>query len=195
MCEQGHFERLVTELDTSLLLRLALGHCCLVYDYGSRNKKRGAPRAIWYGLEFLRYALERIWLGKKGRAFLRGHDVSVMFEEVVGNLSASTRKRLRYYAKFMPPEGLEYVQLYGVYRETVHDIDFNYYRSITHDWLQPGDASGEEDSDSVKLPACIETLHGEGAHDTVEKVLRMRLFLGGLSRAEYLTWQQQLQHQ
>ncbi len=22
---------------------------CLVYDLGSRNKKRGAPRAVWYG--------------------------------------------------------------------------------------------------------------------------------------------------
>ena len=36
---------------------------CLVYDFGSRNKKRGAPRAVWYGLEFVRYALRVLWLG------------------------------------------------------------------------------------------------------------------------------------
>lgn len=61
-CEQQHFERLMQGLDATLLLQLALGHTCLVYDLGSRNKKRGAPRAIWYGLEFARYALTR-WVG------------------------------------------------------------------------------------------------------------------------------------
>lgn len=29
---------------------------CLVWDFGSRNLKRGVPRAVWYGLEFLRCA-------------------------------------------------------------------------------------------------------------------------------------------
>lgn len=29
---------------------------CLVWDFGSRNLKRGMPRAVWYGLEFLRCA-------------------------------------------------------------------------------------------------------------------------------------------
>ena len=40
-CEQQLFEKLVCELDPDLLMSLALGRTCLLYDFGSRNKKRG----------------------------------------------------------------------------------------------------------------------------------------------------------
>lgn len=48
-CEQQNLEGLVAQLDVDLLLHLALGRCCIVVDFGSRNKKRGAPRALWMG--------------------------------------------------------------------------------------------------------------------------------------------------
>jgi hypothetical protein len=40
----------------------------MVYDYGSRNKKRGVPRALWYGLEFVRFALNWVWFGESTKA-------------------------------------------------------------------------------------------------------------------------------
>jgi len=40
-------------------MHLALGTTCYVHDYGSRNKKRKAPRAVWYGVAFTRYALHK----------------------------------------------------------------------------------------------------------------------------------------
>ena len=44
---------------------LALGYSCVVYDFGSRDKKRGVPRALWYGTEFVRYALDWYWFDAK----------------------------------------------------------------------------------------------------------------------------------
>lgn len=46
-CEQGRLEALLLGLDANLLMSLALGHCCLVWDLGSRNKTFAVPRALW----------------------------------------------------------------------------------------------------------------------------------------------------
>lgn len=110
-------------------IRPLLLRSCLVYDFGSRNKKRGAPRAIWvrpgccfalghrrvvmmlvsptqpcsppacgflgglqYGLEFVRYALRRLWLGERGPAYLRGYSVAHVFEQHVSAFSTATKK-------------------------------------------------------------------------------------------------------
>jgi hypothetical protein len=40
-------EKVLTELDANFLIAAALGYSCLVYDYGSRDKERGTPRALW----------------------------------------------------------------------------------------------------------------------------------------------------
>ncbi|KAI7837578.1 hypothetical protein COHA_008591 [Chlorella ohadii] len=91
-CEQQQFEELMHDLDADLLMRLALGQTCLVYDLGSRNKKRGAPRAVWYGLEFIRFALRRLWFGEQSAAYLRGYSVAHTFEEHVSGFSDTTKK-------------------------------------------------------------------------------------------------------
>lgn len=135
-CEQQNFERLMTDLDSSLLLHLALGRCCLVYDYGSRNKERGASRAIWYGITFIQYCLETFWFlendvhnnegnGQKAvaqRAFLRGFDARKAFDTAIDKFSRPTKRKLRYYAQYVDPS-LDTIKLYGVYAPTENDDD------------------------------------------------------------------------
>eukprot|EP00967_Tisochrysis_lutea_P023931 scaffold27462_cov20-Tisochrysis_lutea.AAC.1 len=41
---------------------------CLVWDYGSRHLATGNPRALWLGLEFIRYACTKMWLGREAAA-------------------------------------------------------------------------------------------------------------------------------
>ena len=65
---------------------------CLVHDFGSRNKKRGAPRAVWYGLEFVRYALRSLWLDERGAAYLRGYSVAGVFDQHIAAFSTATKK-------------------------------------------------------------------------------------------------------
>ena len=63
-----------------------------MWDFGSRNKKRGVPRAVWYGLEFLRFAATTVWLKKPGAAFLRGYNVANDWARHVKNFSKAAKK-------------------------------------------------------------------------------------------------------
>lgn len=45
-----------------------------------------------YGLEFIRFALRRLWLGEQGAAYLRGYSVAHVFEGHVKGLSDGTKK-------------------------------------------------------------------------------------------------------
>ena len=97
-------EKLCLELDANLLTSLALGYDCFVVDYASRNKTRAVPRALWYGLEFVTFALDSLWLGAPVRPpILRGYNCSADFAHKLHNFDKATRQRLRYYARFAPP--------------------------------------------------------------------------------------------
>ncbi|KAK9821651.1 hypothetical protein WJX74_004456 [Apatococcus lobatus] len=125
--EQKRFEALLSELDSNLLLNLALGKCCLVYDLGSRNRVQGAPKAIWYGLEFIRFVLEMLWFRHSEDAYLRGVKSTTSFYTYINDLSSPLTRRLKYYKRFMDPD-LRQLQLYGVYKLTQHDSDLQFHR-------------------------------------------------------------------
>eukprot|EP00892_Ulva_mutabilis_P009183 jgi/Ulvmu1/6637/UM003_0275.1 len=140
-CEQNRFEDLIIEADSGLLMGMATGHTCLVWDFGSRNIKRGVPRAVWYGLEFLRYATQRAWLrgsetADDNVAYLRGYNVANDFDEKLQRLGKTAKNKLRYYGKFVPPH-MRRVALYGVYDDTAHDSDKHVYQSISAAYLPP----------------------------------------------------------
>lgn len=183
--EQQQFQRLLDGLDANVLMHLALGHCCLMYDYGSRNKKRGASRAIWYGIEFIRFALRMIWTGTTIPAYLRGCNVGPEFEIHVRSMDKSTRKRIRYYKQFIPPHLLQegfVPQLYGMYASTQHDGDDLYYRRKAWREEDPDDLSLVPDTRRVE-----ELLSGD-IHIAAETLLGMNVFLGGISDREYSDW-------
>ena len=138
LLEAGHVERVITELDSSLMLDLALGRACFVWDYGSRDvvKGKGNPRALWYGLEFVRYALRKEWfpgteVAEKAIAVTRGKRVDQDFDRKLTMLDRSTKRKIRYYRQFIP-ESVSDVRLIGVYRATTHDDDTEFYRSVLH---------------------------------------------------------------
>lgn len=52
-CEMRNYEGIIENLDYNLMMNLALGYVCVVYDYGSRgngmeDEREGIPRAFWY---------------------------------------------------------------------------------------------------------------------------------------------------
>ena len=47
-----NYEGIIENLDYNLLMSLALGYVCVIYDYGSRgngmeDQREGIPRAYW----------------------------------------------------------------------------------------------------------------------------------------------------
>jgi len=133
-CENNDYEALLSNLDHHMLLHLALGFECRVYDFGSRgNKWRGeeggleeryVPRAIWLGLEWHRYVLNNIWhLPAASKPVkLRGYDSTAVFRSAYERLPKAIRKKLKYYRNFLSPR-LQEVQLRGYYAQAFTDGD------------------------------------------------------------------------
>lgn len=148
LCEAGDMEKMMLELDANLLVSLALGYSCVVYDFGSRDKKRGVPRALWYGLEFARFALNRYWFDGDDTAVttdrrgpvLRGKRVDDDFRRKLSSLSKSAKKRIKYYRKFVTPEvraAYPGVRLVGAYAVTAKDDDEGFYAETLRGWCAP----------------------------------------------------------
>ena len=159
-CEANDFYGLLADLDHNLLFRLATGHECVILDYGSRGSSwKGEadgtkiPRAIWWGLEWIRYALQRKWrVDAAGAAppTLRGYNVERLFDEKLARLPKAVSKKLRYYRKFGPAA----VDLVGAYRPGGTPLDGrdDAYARFASDWVagRGADGGGGDDGDDAR---------------------------------------------
>ncbi|KAL1525743.1 hypothetical protein AB1Y20_020587 [Prymnesium parvum] len=125
-CEVRDVAALLGNLDHSLLLHLALGFRCRVYDFGSRRKRWEGeglelyvPSAIWWGLEIAKYALARLWeLQSWQPPLLHGHDAQAYVDAAISRLPKSLSRKLKYYRAFVATRSLH---LEGVFASTSID--------------------------------------------------------------------------
>ena len=120
-CEQKRWDFIIQELDYSFLMDLALGEIVMVHDMGA-NKE--TSRAIYQGLEFVKFALNKNWLGKDYIPKVRGFNCYKYFIEVYNNLDKRTLKKLDYFKKFLKTDC---IWLLGHSKATIHDGDYTYY--------------------------------------------------------------------
>lgn len=99
ICEQKLWDRLIQDLDYDFLMNVALGNKCVVYDYGA-NKP--IPRAIYQGLEFIKYVLHKRWLNQEYQTNVNKsnnkdirRDCNSYFESCYKNLNDRTKKKVR----------------------------------------------------------------------------------------------------
>lgn len=129
--EQNHFEEVLMDLDNDLLMNLALGNKCIIHDKASRGGK--LSRAIWYGIPWIRYALERAWFSKVPETvFVKSFNTAKYFDQLYRGLSASVKRKLKYYKKFL---FCDHVEIGYVCDRTIHDGNHNYYRKILEETL------------------------------------------------------------
>lgn len=151
-CEANDFYGILSDIDHNLLFQLAIGSECVVYDYGSRGTawpgadgEMKVPRAIWWGVEWVRYALRRTWKIEETDApppTLRGYNVKSLFDEKLNRLPKPLYKKLKYYRKFHP-EGVDLVGAYGT-KGTTFDGKDDVYERMVLDWratLEGADAA------------------------------------------------------
>lgn len=129
-CEQKNWDRLIQDLDYDFLLNVALGNECVIYDYGARKP---IPRAVYQGLEFLKYVLHKRWLdGKYLTDCNRSNgehvrkDCNSYFESCYRNLKDRTKKKLDYFKPYVVGK----VNIVAVTDATMHDGDKEFYRNI-----------------------------------------------------------------
>lgn len=124
--EQGLLEDILVDLDNDLLMNLALGNKCVIYDKASRNGE--TSRACWYGIPWISYCLERCWFYKKhDKVFVRNNNVQKYFDMKYNKLSNSTKRKLQYYKKFLNTTS---IKLFYKCSKTTHDGDIKYYAQI-----------------------------------------------------------------
>ena len=113
-CEQNLMSQIIDTISDDLLMHLALGDTlCHIYDYSSRGSSP-LPRALWQGLEWIKYVIYRIWWDKEYIPLNRHSntpDRSQLryFNKEFCKLSKTTRKHIKYYKKwinFLKPKNL-----------------------------------------------------------------------------------------
>ncbi|GMH40515.1 hypothetical protein BSKO_08419 [Bryopsis sp. KO-2023] len=149
-CEQDLVETMMQTMDANFLMNLAVGRCCLIYDFGSRMVT-GQPSSFWKGLEFVRFITRRYFLARPSEAFLKGRRVTKKFDYDVNNFSEKTKNLMRYYKKYVP-DGMQDIQLYGFFRPTAHDEDKDYYVGLVKDFCTPGPGRRQGGNGGVPRP-------------------------------------------
>lgn len=123
-CEQNRWEFIIQELDYTFLMAIALGYTVYVYDYSARKE---IPRALYKGLEFVRYVLNRDWLQQSVDVNVNGHNSKDYFEEVYRSFRKRTKKKIKYFRKFLKTDTIDIVMVTDF---TEHDGDYDYYRRV-----------------------------------------------------------------
>lgn len=160
-CESRNYNAILESLDTTLLMNLARGNVCLLYDYGSRgtgtligeeDEKYGIPRAYWMGVEWIRHALASIWNlpeANQDKRYVRGYNSIDHFNEQIMSIPKTLRRRIKY---FRPYITTKHLHLYPIYKKTENDSNkqFHIDTMASSTWT-PVDKTKEEQESEVSL--------------------------------------------
>lgn len=122
-CEQKRWEDILMQLSDDFMISAALGYQCVVYDYGAN---KDVPRAIWQGLEWVKYVLWRHWYGRPYRPIGRAITMEPYFDEQYRRLSPRAKARLAYFKRYVCQEKW-LLRISSVTRPTTWDGDKAYY--------------------------------------------------------------------
>ncbi len=125
LCERKCWDKLIQDLDYNFLFDLAQGNTIQIYDASSKKKE---TRALYQGIEFIRYVLLRRWFDSKPSeipAVVKGNNVTEYFEIEYKKLSSSTKKKLDYVKKFVNSNG---IYINKICKKSLHDGEYEYYR-------------------------------------------------------------------
>jgi hypothetical protein len=114
-CEQKRWSFVIEDLDHEFLIRAARGDLCRLWDASSRKL---VSRAVYQGLPWIRYAMERRWLDATSPVLVRGHNVETYFDRCYRQLSRRAVGKLDYAGKFLATPA---VHIEGVCKRTSLD--------------------------------------------------------------------------
>lgn len=113
-CEARVWDKIIIGLDNNFLMHLALGDECLVYDFSAHKE---SPRAIYQGLEFIKYILHKRWFNQDYQMIIRGNKVPMDFYVNEYNTKVRTnkdaKKKIDYFKKFLLTDKLNLVTFVG----------------------------------------------------------------------------------
>jgi len=129
-CEQKRWEFILNDLDYDFLLNLALGRMCVVVDYSNKNNNKKC-RAVWQGLEWIKFVLFRVWFNVDCIVFVAGKECTKYFNEQYRKLDRKTTTRLKYFKKFLITNpATNSIRIYHFTEKTENDGNYDYFRKV-----------------------------------------------------------------
>lgn len=122
-CEQKRWEEIILTISDDFLMNVAMGNYCIVYDYGA-NKE--VPRAVWQGLEWIKYCLSLRWYGEEYQPVDRAETQKSYFYRTYCELSRIAKRRLDYFQQYN--NGPFIIQ--AITKSTTHDGEREYYQQV-----------------------------------------------------------------
>lgn len=126
-CERHLWNKILSDLDYNFLMDVALGYTVIVCD---ASPHKMFSRALYQGVEFIKYALNRIWLNKMTIPYLKGIRCDKYFNEEFNKLDKSTLKKIKYLRKFLNTDKIDII---CISTATTHDGDYNYFKKLLVD--------------------------------------------------------------
>jgi len=117
LCEAKRFDLILERVSDDLLLYLALGIECYIFDASAKDRE---PKALHLGIQWIKYVLSRVWFNKEITLEKGKHKA---FAEYYKKLKRTTIKRIKYYKKYLCADK---ISLHCIYRKT--ELDSKYGR-------------------------------------------------------------------
>lgn len=132
-CEQKRWKEIILDLDYTFLMACRILKNVTVIDFSARKP---VPRALYQGLAWIEYVLNRYWYDIKGQAMVKGTNCEEYFEKIYQQLlydktADALFAKLRYFNKF---KGTGQVKLDTISSRTEHDGDYSYYNELVSEW-------------------------------------------------------------
>lgn len=132
-CEQKLWSRVIEDLDYSFLLPLVQGVDIHVYD--TSHRPDGNPRALFQGLEWIRFVVERRTFERDYVPRVHNQNVVAYFRGESDRLSEYGKAKLKYLRKFARP-GVA-LRLTGHSKHTKRDGDYDYFSALVKELYVP----------------------------------------------------------
>jgi hypothetical protein len=116
-CEQKRYEDVLRAASDDLLMNLAIGNHCIIYD----KSKRTESRAIWQGVEFISFVIKLLWFNEKTICPKGMHRD---FAQRLKLIDKKELNRIKYYRKFLSCES---IHISCHVDKTLHDGDYDFY--------------------------------------------------------------------
>ena len=126
-CEQKRWWFIIRDLDYSFLLSVALGNKVIIYDTSAH---KNISRALFQGVEWVKYVLNRYWLGEEITPVVHNCNCKKYFNQCYEAPSLERGmavSRLKYIKKLINPE---VVDIDVVSKLTYQDGDYEYFSQI-----------------------------------------------------------------
>ena len=137
--ERNNYFHLLTKLDSTFLLNLAIGNECYFIDYGTN---RVNSKTIYYGIPLIEYILNRLWLDIEieqyqytkssfDKLIIKDNKYKNIYDELfIKNMNCDKGlllKEFSYYKNFL---NTDLIRIYPIANSTIHDGQFRFYKQI-----------------------------------------------------------------